>query len=128
MARVLIVSNRLPVTVRADADGVEVQPSVGGVATGLWGPHERSGGLWIGWPGLVDPLPEKDQTELTARLEAMRLVQVAEVVAQNGVPPAPAVPAAPVGVAGTRGASAFTSGPPQAESQPAHGHAAHLSC
>jgi trehalose 6-phosphate synthase/phosphatase len=76
VARVLIVSNRLPVTVRADADGVEVQPSVGGVATGLWGPHERSGGLWIGWTGLVDPLPEKDQTELAARLEAMRLVQV----------------------------------------------------
>ena len=76
MARVLIVSNRLPVTVRADADGVEVQPSVGGVATGLWGPHQRSGGLWIGWPGLVDPLPEKDQNELASRLEAMRLVQV----------------------------------------------------
>ncbi|HZJ55216.1 MAG TPA: bifunctional alpha,alpha-trehalose-phosphate synthase (UDP-forming)/trehalose-phosphatase [Myxococcaceae bacterium] len=77
MSRVLIVSNRLPVTVRADADGVEVQPSVGGVATGLRGPHERSGGLWIGWPGLMDPLPEKDGPELAAKLEAMRLVQVA---------------------------------------------------
>jgi trehalose 6-phosphate synthase/phosphatase len=74
--RVLIVSNRLPVTVRADADGVEVQPSVGGVATGLRGPHERSGGLWIGWPGLVDPLPEKDRPALTRQLEGMRLVEV----------------------------------------------------
>ncbi|HEY3587571.1 MAG TPA: bifunctional alpha,alpha-trehalose-phosphate synthase (UDP-forming)/trehalose-phosphatase, partial [Myxococcaceae bacterium] len=77
MPRVLIVSNRLPVTVRADADGVEVLPSVGGVATGLRGPHERSGGLWIGWPGLVDPLPEKDRPALTRQLEAMRLVEVA---------------------------------------------------
>ena len=76
MARVLIVSNRLPVTVRAGADGVEVQPSVGGVATGLRGPHERSGGLWIGWPGLVDPLPEKDRPVLAEQLEAMRLVEV----------------------------------------------------
>src|SRR5262249_14281718 len=67
---------RLPVTVRADADGVEVQPSVGGVATGLRGPHERSGGLWIGWTGLDDPLPEKDQQLLAQQLEAMRLVQV----------------------------------------------------
>ena len=76
VSRVLIVSNRLPVTVRTDADGVEVQPSVGGVATGLRGPHERSGGLWIGWPGLVEPLPEKDRPVLAAQLEAMRLVQV----------------------------------------------------
>ncbi|HET9155515.1 MAG TPA: trehalose-6-phosphate synthase, partial [Myxococcaceae bacterium] len=76
MSRVLIVSNRLPVTVRADADGLEVQPSVGGVATGLRGPHERSGGLWIGWPGLVDPLPENEQQLLARKLEAMRLVQV----------------------------------------------------
>ncbi len=76
MSRVLIVSNRLPVTVRADADGVDVQPSVGGVATGLLGPHERSGGLWIGWPGLVEPLSEKSSAVLAERLEAMRLVQV----------------------------------------------------
>ena len=76
MPRVLIVSNRLPVTVRADADGVEVQPSVGGVATGLRGPHERSGGLWIGWTGLEDPLPEKDQPVLDAQLAALRLVEV----------------------------------------------------
>ena len=76
MSRVLIVSNRLPVTVRADADGVDVQPSVGGVATGLLGPHARSGGLWIGWPGLVEPLPEKDAAVLAERLQAMRLVQV----------------------------------------------------
>ena len=76
MARVLIVSNRLPITVRADADGIEVQPSVGGLATGLRGPHERSGGLWIGWPGLVDPLPEEEGRALAARLEAMRAIPV----------------------------------------------------
>jgi trehalose 6-phosphate synthase/phosphatase len=76
VSRVLIVSNRLPVTVRAETDGVQVEPSVGGVATGLLGPHERSGGLWIGWAGLVEPLPDKDATALTTQLEAMRLVQV----------------------------------------------------
>ena len=76
VSRVLIVSNRLPVTVRADADGVQVQPSVGGVATGLLGPHERSGGLWIGWTGLVEPLPDKDATALAAQLEAMRAIPV----------------------------------------------------
>ena len=76
VSRVLIVSNRLPVTVRADADGVLVQPSVGGVATGLLGPHERSGGLWIGWPGLEEPLADRDAAALAAQLDAKRLVQV----------------------------------------------------
>ena len=76
MSRVLIVSNRLPVTVRAETGEVQVQPSVGGVATGLLGPHERSGGLWIGWTGLVEPLPEQDATALAAQLGAMRLVEV----------------------------------------------------
>jgi trehalose 6-phosphate synthase/phosphatase len=74
--RVLIVSNRLPVTVRMEAGSLEVQPSVGGLATGLRGPHERSGGLWIGWPGLIDALSEADSRALAVRLEAMRLVQV----------------------------------------------------
>ncbi len=76
MSRLLIVSNRLPVTVRTEAAGVEVQPSVGGLATGLRGPHERSGGLWIGWSGLVDPLPDAEAQALAAQLAAMRLVQV----------------------------------------------------
>ena len=51
MPRVLIVANRLPVTVRATEAGVEVQRSAGGLATGLLRPHEQSGGLWIGWSG-----------------------------------------------------------------------------
>jgi len=76
MSRVLIVSNRLPITVQAGTGGLEVQPSVGGLATGLRGPHERSGGVWIGWSGLVDPLPEGDARALQARLEALRLVPV----------------------------------------------------
>ena len=33
MARLLIVSNRLPVTVRAERDKVSVIPSAGGLAT-----------------------------------------------------------------------------------------------
>ena len=43
--RLLIVSNRLPVTVKAELGEVRVVPSAGGLATGLRGPHERSNGL-----------------------------------------------------------------------------------
>ena len=61
MARVLIVANRLPITVRVAESGVEVERSTGGLATGLQGPHEHSDGLWIGWTGATEELPAKSQ-------------------------------------------------------------------
>ena len=51
-ARLLIVSNRLPMTMRVQQGAVRVQRSSGGLATGLRGVHADTGGLWIGWPGL----------------------------------------------------------------------------
>lgn len=50
--RLLIVSNRLPMTMRVHDGTVRVQRSSGGLATGLRGVHEDTGGIWIGWPGL----------------------------------------------------------------------------
>ena len=55
--RLLIVSNRLPISVSRGADGaVDVERTVGGLATGLSKPHQESGGLWIGWSGRTEPL------------------------------------------------------------------------
>ena len=54
MSRVLIVANRLPITVKVTETGVDVQRSTGGLATGLQGPHEQSDGLWIGWSGATE--------------------------------------------------------------------------
>lgn len=76
MPRVLIVANRLPITVRATDAGVEVQRSSGGLATGLLRPHEQSGGLWIGWSGAPEGLTAGQQSELDEQLAAMRLVAV----------------------------------------------------
>ncbi|MFZ5471731.1 MAG: bifunctional alpha,alpha-trehalose-phosphate synthase (UDP-forming)/trehalose-phosphatase [Myxococcota bacterium] len=76
MARVLIVSNRLPVTVKVSAGEVQVERSSGGLATGLKGPHEKSGGLWIGWPGLTQPLPEPQKARLDQRLADLEVVPV----------------------------------------------------
>jgi trehalose 6-phosphate synthase/phosphatase len=74
MSRLLLVSNRLPVTVKADKDGVSVVRSAGGLATGLRGPHERSGGLWIGWPGDVSRLTEAQRSSVEARLAELRCI------------------------------------------------------
>ena len=76
MPRVLIVANRLPVTVKATDNGVEVQKSSGGLATGLLRPHEQSGGLWIGWSGAPEELDAAQQSQLEEQLTAMRLVAV----------------------------------------------------
>src|SRR4051812_7769739 len=76
MSRVLIVANRLPVTVRATDTGVEVQKSTGGLATGLLRPHEQSGGLWIGWSGASDELSSEQRAQLDEQLTGMRLVGV----------------------------------------------------
>ena len=51
--RLWLVSNRLPVTIKETDDGINVQLSSGGLATGLVGLHKESGGGWIGWPGLA---------------------------------------------------------------------------
>lgn len=74
--RLLIMSNRLPVTVTARLGRPVVSKSVGGLATGLRAPHERSGGLWIGWPGSTDSLSPDGARQLAAQLEAMRAVPV----------------------------------------------------
>ena len=49
----ILVSNRLPVTVRQDGGVMSLQQSGGGLATGLRGAREKRGGVWIGWPGEV---------------------------------------------------------------------------
>ena len=76
MSRLLIVANRLPVTVRVESGAVQVQRSTGGLATGLLRPHEQSGGLWIGWSGAPSDLSPEQQAALDRELGAMRLVSV----------------------------------------------------
>ena len=50
-SRLLIVANRLPVTVRVNDGGIETVPSSGGLASGLGRCHHPSRGAWFGWPG-----------------------------------------------------------------------------
>jgi trehalose 6-phosphate synthase/phosphatase len=50
--RLLIVSNRLPVTIRHETDDtLSVERSSGGLATALSHTHAEMDSLWIGWPG-----------------------------------------------------------------------------
>ncbi|MGH7719862.1 MAG: bifunctional alpha,alpha-trehalose-phosphate synthase (UDP-forming)/trehalose-phosphatase [Gemmatimonadaceae bacterium] len=74
--RLLVVSNRLPVTVTLDGDAIGVVPSVGGLATGLRGVHGSSESLWIGWSGVEEDLAVETQHALRDQLASLRLVAV----------------------------------------------------
>ncbi|HTN85515.1 MAG TPA: bifunctional alpha,alpha-trehalose-phosphate synthase (UDP-forming)/trehalose-phosphatase [Sorangium sp.] len=76
MSRLLIVSNRLPVTVRVEQGDVAVVPSTGGLVTAIRGPHERHGGLWLGWPGDVSRLSAEQRQEVEEQLARLGTVPV----------------------------------------------------
>jgi trehalose 6-phosphate synthase/phosphatase len=74
--RLLIVSNRLPITIRIREGNLGLVPSAGGLATGLRTFHESSQGLWIGWPGELSRLSTQQRAEVGRQLEASRIVPV----------------------------------------------------
>src|SRR5262245_9416466 len=75
-SRLLIVSNRLPVTVKRDGKRVSVERSSGGLASGLRSPHERSQGWWIGWPGDLTGLGASTRAEALHQLRQLRTIPV----------------------------------------------------
>lgn len=49
--RLIVVSNRLPVSVSKHGSSHELEPSSGGLVTALTPVLRETGGCWIGWPG-----------------------------------------------------------------------------
>jgi trehalose 6-phosphate synthase/phosphatase len=74
-SRLLIVANRLPVTIRVNGTSVETVPSSGGIASGLGPFHRRSRGVWFGWPGDTGTTPEQ-RIQVDAHLGAEGFVPV----------------------------------------------------
>lgn len=66
-SRLIIVSNRLPVSVERTEAGLAFQPSVGGLATSLNSLREETEMLWLGWPGLA-PRDEQEAEEMERHL------------------------------------------------------------
>ncbi len=61
MERLLIVSNRLPVTVKKKEDEFEFSESIGGLATGLSSFYESRNSKWIGWSGIPSEELTRDE-------------------------------------------------------------------
>jgi trehalose 6-phosphate synthase/phosphatase len=74
--RLLIVSNRLPVTAGVTDGQVHLTSASGGLATGLKPWHESSNGLWIGWPGPTSSWSEDQRAALAREFASRRIVPV----------------------------------------------------
>lgn len=66
---VVIVSNRLPISVKKNDGKLEYYPSVGGLATGLSSYVRDKRNKWIGWPGIPsDQITEDERRQITDEL------------------------------------------------------------
>jgi trehalose 6-phosphate synthase/phosphatase len=74
--RVIIVSNRLPVAIRAERDDLILSPAVGGLATGLRPLHENGDSIWIGWTGDTASVPRAARKRLVRELHERRILPV----------------------------------------------------
>jgi trehalose 6-phosphate synthase/phosphatase len=74
--RLIIVSNRLPVTVRSEHGHLRITPSSGGLATALGRVHYLRQGEWHGWPGDLSRATTADRRVIGSQLAAIGCVAV----------------------------------------------------
>jgi trehalose 6-phosphate synthase/phosphatase len=71
MTKLILVSNRLPVTVTAEGGQLDFKASAGGLATGLSSFYQERSSVWVGWPGSVPPsLQDKVRSRLRSEFHA----------------------------------------------------------
>ena len=69
MSKLLVVSNRLGISVAKQRNSLQFARSVGGLATGLASLSTSHEFIWIGWPGITsEKLTEENKAEATRRL------------------------------------------------------------
>jgi trehalose 6-phosphate synthase/phosphatase len=74
--RVMIVANRLPVTICIDGSEWRLAPTSGGLARALERIHEKTPAIWVGWLGEPGKALARLDPSLSIELERLRLVSV----------------------------------------------------
>jgi trehalose 6-phosphate synthase/phosphatase len=74
--RVILVSNRLPVSIASGPEGPKLVASSGGLATAMREIHEQGTGRWVGWLGDQSKLTPDVTQRLTREAEEKRLKPV----------------------------------------------------
>ncbi len=67
-SRLLLISNRLPITIKRSTDGkYDFSMSSGGLVTGLSGLAKSTTFQWYGWPGLE--IPKDEISDVSGKLK-----------------------------------------------------------
>ena len=75
MAKTIIVSNRLPVSLIHKNGKFEFKPSAGGLATGLGSIYKEGDNIWVGWPG-NDVADDEQKLEVADELRKLKMAPV----------------------------------------------------
>jgi trehalose 6-phosphate synthase/phosphatase len=71
MKRLLVISNRLPITVTKRENKIRYNPSVGGLATGLSSLSKTYHNVWIGWPGIAIERIRAEKNRIRTKLRQL---------------------------------------------------------
>ncbi len=75
--KLIIASNRLPVSVKKVDDKLEFSPSIGGLSTALASYVDSGQAKWIGWPGIaLEDITEEEKSEIIVRLKKQNCVPI----------------------------------------------------
>ncbi|MCX6109807.1 MAG: bifunctional alpha,alpha-trehalose-phosphate synthase (UDP-forming)/trehalose-phosphatase [Proteobacteria bacterium] len=74
--KLIIVSNRLPVTASLERKKVSVKTSMGGLATGLDPVRKEQESVWVGWPGDTAKWSDEHKDKLRVQLEEIKCLPV----------------------------------------------------
>ncbi len=69
MSKLIIASNRLPITITKRKGKFKVQSSTGGLVTALGGLEDSQRHVWIGWPGISMSPSNPEANDIKALLE-----------------------------------------------------------
>ncbi len=77
MERLIIVSNRLPLSISKKDGDIDITPSVGGLATGMKSFYKSYESLWVGWSGMnEEDLSGDDKQLISNKLETEKCLPV----------------------------------------------------
>ena len=68
MSKLIIVSNRLPVSASKSGNTIKFKKSVGGLATGLGSFYKKFDSVWVGWPGIASERLKRRRKEIEEEL------------------------------------------------------------
>ena len=79
--KMIVVSNRLPFVLKRNENGeLTREASTGGLVTTVAPVVVKSGGTWVGWPGIhlsdSDKIPESDPSDKTPGLKSKQVIPV----------------------------------------------------